>query len=320
MRSSTSHLAGGATSGRVYRLVVEITNTCNLACVMCPRQNMKRKARHMSREMFAEIIRANHPHLEFVSLNGFGEPLLHPNLIECLEVCRKHGVSAGISTNATQLDEEMALSLLACPPNQITIAFDGVTRETYESVRKGARFDAVLENVARFLRLRQTRRAKTHVVLQCICMTETKHEVRKFRDFFAPYRFDAIRIRQLTHSGKERSDTDYRNRSCSCYWLWNEPMVLSDGTVVPCCQDVNAELALGNIQQQPLARLWQEGTIRELRRKHAAGERDSIPICRACNMYQPGLVLSLGAACFNMTLLNRWVPAVETMISLMRYR
>ena len=144
-----------------------------------------------------------------------------------------------------------------------------------------------MENVTRVLRLREERKTRPFVVLQFIYMMDTKEQVRDFRRFFASYRYDAIRLRQLTYSGNRLQDADYRNRHCSCYWLWNEPMVVSNGTVVPCCQDVNADLALGNIGEKPLRVLWQEGRIQELQRKHAAGERETIPMCKACNMYQP---------------------------------
>jgi len=281
---------------------------------------MKRKVEYMTEEIFEKIIVGNHKNLEFVSLNGYGEPLLHPSLFEYLELCRKYKVPTGISTNCTRLNSEMAEKLLTGGPDQLTLAIDSVEKESYEKVRVEAVFDTVLENVKKFLKMREGRKKHTFVVLQCIYMTETKDQIRDFYRYFSDYKYDAIRIRQLTYSGGTRRDTNYRNRYSPCYWLWTEPMILSNGTVVPCCQDVNGALALGNIKEKSLSEMWEEGHIIELRRKHASGERASIPICKKCNMYQPGAALATEASIFDTALVNRWVPVIETTISFLRYR
>lgn len=313
------YLTGRETSSRIFRLVIEATNSCNLTCIMCPRNTMTRKIDHMGEEMFEKIIAESHDSLEFVSLNGYGEPLLHPALFKYLEICRKYHVPTGISTNCTKLHSEMVEKLLAEGPDQLILAIDSVEKKSYEQVRVGAVFENVLENVKDFLKRREERGNRSFVVLQCIYMRETKHQIRHFRNYFSAYTYDALRIRQLTYSGRNRQDADYKNRFNACYWLWMEPMILSNGTVVPCCQDVNGKLALGNIREKSLAEMWQEGYIRELRRRHAKGERASIPICKTCNMYQPGVVLAIGASVFDTALLNRWLPTIETTISSLRY-
>lgn len=320
LKSLKGYLTGSETSGKVYRLVIEITNACNLKCAMCPRNNMKRRVEHMGKEIFERIIIENHERLEFVSLNGYGEPLLHPNLFEYLEICRKYKVPTGISTNCTRLKGEMAEKLLTRGPDQLTLAIDGVEKESYEKVRVGAVFDNVLENVKRFLRMREGRKDHAFVILQCIYMTETKSQIHDFYGYFSDYKYDAIRIRQLTHSGGSRTDENYKHSFSPCYWIWTEPMILSNGTVVPCCQDVNGELALGNIREKSLSELWERGYIVNLRRKHANGQRASIPICKDCNMYQPSVFLALAASLLHTSRLNRWLPTVEAVIAFLRYR
>jgi len=320
LKSLQGHLQGRTWSGDVYRLVIEISNACNLKCIMCPRNVMKRKIEFMDGKTFESIIMPNHTKLEFVSLNGFGEPLLHPDLFEFLGLCREYGVRTGISTNCTLLDERKAVALLENPPDIITLAIDSVNRESFEKVRIGAKFDVVMENTRRFLRLCASSKRRPFVILQCIYMTETKDQVYAFKRAFAGYEYDAIRIRQLTYSGRERDDADYAHELCSCYWLWTEPMILSNGTLVPCCQDVNGRLVLGNIRDGSLNALWNRGYICELRAKHAAGQRAAIPICSQCNMYQPGWPLQVSASLLDTARTNSLVPTIETVISKFRYR
>ncbi|MBU0468971.1 MAG: radical SAM protein [Candidatus Omnitrophica bacterium] len=319
IKSINSYIKGKTTSGNVYRLVVEISNACNLKCSMCPRNNMERKVEFMTPKVFESIIKDNKETLEFVSLNGYGEPLMHPDLSKFLNICKKYKIKSGISTNCTLLDENRSKELLEDPPDQIILAIDGATSKSYEKVRVGANFDIVINNVKRFLDMRKEYKKKPFVVLQCIYLTETKSQINQFKELFKGYHYDAIRIRQLTHSGRDRSDSDYSNPMCSCSWIWNEPMILSDGTVVPCCQDVNGVLKLGNIFNDPLSKLWNTGSINSLREKHSSNMRKTINLCEQCNMYQPSWPLLLCSTFFNTKDLNMILPYAETMLSMHRY-
>lgn len=316
LSSALGHRLGTERAGGPFRLVVEISNVCNLRCAMCPRRFMRRPQRFMEPEAFEALLAAAGDGLEFVALNGYGEPLLHPQLPRLLDACRARGVGTGISTNCTRLTEAMARTLLDHPPDQLTLAVDGVEAAGYESVRVGASFAAVVENVRRFLRMKGD--GPPFTVLQCIQMTETKDAVPRFGELFAGLPFDAVRIRQLTFSGRERSDDAYANSRKSCFWLWNEPMVLSDGRLTVCCQDVNGDLALGQASDG-LATLWNGSRARHLRKLHATGRRQDIPACRDCNMYQPHPVLALGAALCPTALVGRLVPKAETLLSRLRY-
>ncbi|HBG60278.1 MAG: hypothetical protein A2Y03_03840 [Omnitrophica WOR_2 bacterium GWF2_38_59] len=319
IKSVNSYINGKTTSGNVYRLVIEISNACNLKCSMCPRNNMERKVEFMTSQAFESIIKDNKETLEFVSLNGYGEPLMHPELSRFLNICKTYKIKSGISTNCTLLDEKRSRELLENPPDLIILAIDGATSETYEEVRVGAKFDIVIKNVKRFLGMRKGYNKKPFVVLQFIYMTETKSQINKFKGLFNGYDYDSIRIRQLTHSGRNRTDSNYNNSMGSCSWIWNEPMILSDGTLVPCCQDVNGILKLGNIFNDPLSTLWNTGSINSLREKHSCNLRKTINLCEQCNMYQPSWPLLLCSTLFNTKDLNMILPYVETMLSMHRY-
>ncbi len=313
------HYLGNPQSGAVYRLVMEITNVCNLRCRMCPRNTMTRKNGHMDPHVFESIVQRNRRTLEFVSLNGYGEPLLSPNLFSFLRICRQNGVATGISTNCTALTAEKSEALLDNPPDLMILAVDGISPQTYEQIRVGACFDEVIANVKAFLKRCQGVKKRPFIVLQCISMAETRDEIRHFGRFFNGYPFDAIRIRQLTHTGNDQQDAAYTHRSSSCYWLWAEPMILQDGTLVPCCQDANGTLALGKVSDRSLDELWNHGRIEKLRALHASGQRDRIKTCRDCNMYQPGPLLASAAILFDTGRTNLMIPAVESMLAYRRY-
>ena len=85
-------------------------------------------------------------------LIGLGEPLLDSKIFDRIAYCEQHGVSTLLSTNGTLLDEKMSEKLLATPLAHITLSFDGASKETFETYRKGAKFEKVRENFVRFAR------------------------------------------------------------------------------------------------------------------------------------------------------------------------
>jgi sulfatase maturation enzyme AslB (radical SAM superfamily) len=96
------------------RLYVESTNLCNLSCIMCPKGlgEMTRPLGHMDPALFRSIADEMAPRVETAVLHIWGEPLLHPHLVDMLRYCHRLGLRTEISTNAVALTEEKSLELL----------------------------------------------------------------------------------------------------------------------------------------------------------------------------------------------------------------
>jgi len=306
------------------RLVIETTAKCNLRCKMClGATSLKRPRKDMSLKTFGNIIKQIKGKVEFVSLQGYGEPLLNHKIFDMIKIANKSGIRTGISTNATVLNTDKSIKLIDSGLDHLTFAFDGATKKTYEDIRRGAKYEKVINNIKNFLKIKQKLRSNIFVVIQCIFMKETEGEIQKFKKMWHTPGVDALRIRQITHGISqydEKTQEKLRNSPGKpCYWLWVEPAVFWDGTVVSCCQDVNAKITLGNINKQNLLKIWNSPKIQKMRRMHSCGQRRKISICKDCNMYQPSLPLAMGSSFFNTFTLNKLVPKVESFISRIRY-
>lgn len=302
---------------------IDSTNRCNLNCIMCPRQEMTRPLGDMDLGLFKKIIDDGSCFLEFVWLQDYGDPLLHKDILSMISYCRKKKIPCGISTNALLLDKELGEEILGAELDYILFAFDGATEETYEQIRKGSNYKRVVENIRNFLKVKERKRAKIFVAIQCIYMKETEDQIGAFRKMWLLPGVNALRIRQLTYSASRYgSQSRFKNpiSDLPCYWLWRNPHIKWDGTMVACCQDVNAIYNLGNLKDSSLTELWDGQVISDLRRVHLDGRRKELSLCRNCNMYQPNLALGIGAFIFNSAAINRWIPNLETMISSLRYR
>lgn len=306
------------------RLGIEVTNNCNLKCTMCPRNDMTRKVGDMGLDVFRKIIDDGKKHLELVALQDLGESLLNKDIFQMIKYCKENNVKTLLSTNSTLLNGEVAEKLLDSGLDYIIFAFDGVTKETYEGIRIGADYDQVIRNIRNFLNEKIKRGARMFCTLQCIYMKETEKEIKSFRRMWAIPGVDAIRIRQITH-GVDIDDARQRkfsniNYKLPCYWPWSDPYIKWDGTMVPCCQDINAIYPLGRIQDSSLDEMWNSEKMQSLRRIHLSGDYSIVPLCKGCNMYKPRAPLVLGSAFFNAFTLQKLIPKVESIICKLRYK
>ena len=86
------------------RMYLEITNVCNLRCAFCPGTN--RPQRFMTPEEFRQLAARLRPYGTYLMLHVMGEPLLHPQLAELLDIAGALGFRVCLVTNGTLLPRQ----------------------------------------------------------------------------------------------------------------------------------------------------------------------------------------------------------------------
>lgn len=82
---------------------IEVTTICNFDCHYCAGRDMEQ--RHMDMRVFARILAGFRPFTGMtVSLQGEGEPTLHPAFWDMVRAVRNHGLRAYTITNGTRVD------------------------------------------------------------------------------------------------------------------------------------------------------------------------------------------------------------------------
>jgi MoaA/NifB/PqqE/SkfB family radical SAM enzyme len=187
------------TEGLPLEIGVEVINICNLRCIMCPYEEMvTRKTRpqgKMSDPLFKKIIDEVAPFAELIYLHGLGEPLLHPKIFEFIKYAKKKGLRVGISTNAMLLDKTKSRKLLDSGIDYVILAMDGATKEIYEKIRVGGKFEQVEQNIRQFLQLKKERKRKPFTVIQFITMAENEKEVDLFSKKWQRKGANVVRIK-----------------------------------------------------------------------------------------------------------------------------
>ena len=271
------------------RIYLEITTCCNLSCSFCP--GTKRPAAFLSPENFHTLAAKLRPYGEHLYLHVMGEPLLHPQLPQLLEICRELGFRATLTTNGTLLPKKQE-ALLAAP----ALRKVSVSLHSFEANEAGD-FSAYLTGCTAFAHAAQKAGVLADFRLWNLDGAQTKglHDrnaeilERLHAAFPGVWKKNTWGWRLengVFVSFGERFDwpdeqAEERGNSGYCRALFDQIAVLSDGTVVPCCLDHEGTLALGNLFRQELSDILASPLARAIRGGFEKGER-AAALCRRC--------------------------------------
>ncbi len=164
------------------RLNVELTAYCNLKCIMCfGRQNYIREdksSRHVTIEEFVSILNGTDLNrLKMLNFAGTTEPLLNPDILPILTLCRENRIIVEFITNGMLLTPRIARQILGYA-SDIHISFGGSTKQTFESIRQGADFNLICENIRFLSKLKKSKNNQyPHIWLNPILMKRNIHEL-----------------------------------------------------------------------------------------------------------------------------------------------
>jgi radical SAM protein with 4Fe4S-binding SPASM domain len=275
-----------------FRLWIEPTNGCNLRCVMCPNSLPDRPPTAvMEMDLYRSLLDQVRGTVYDANLHHRGEPLLHPRLPEMIGLAREAGISTRLHTNATLLDAERGKALLEAGLDLISFSFDGFTPEAYAAIRRGADFDATLANIEGFLALKRERGGGRPVtIFETIGFPEVtvagQMAAREaLRDRLVGRGLDKFIVKAPHNWGGTLpgGEASAAGRFTPCTFPWFALVVLADGTVAPCPQDFYGKLAVGDLNRQTVAEIWNGEPLRALRRRMAARDVTGLDPCAACD-------------------------------------
>lgn len=136
-------------------LDIVMTKACNLNCTFCVSSTLE-NARWLEFETYERIAAELFPTASRLSICSGGEPLLYPRIRDVLRIAGDHGVKTLMVSNGMLLKEDVREWMVADQTLGIYyVSFDGSTKEVLERIRRGARFETIVENVTALSRRRQ---------------------------------------------------------------------------------------------------------------------------------------------------------------------
>jgi len=141
MNTSNKHMTEHPDNGSwlLNQIYFYLTEGCNLACRHCwlaPRFDADGSAYPtLAVELFETVIREAKPlGLGGVKLTG-GEPLLHPQIQQLLDIVRREKLSLTLETNGVLCTPAMAREIAKVPNRFVSVSIDGADIATHEWVR-----------------------------------------------------------------------------------------------------------------------------------------------------------------------------------------
>ncbi len=268
------------------RAYVEITNICNLRCSFCP--GTRREKRYMSPTTFRLLAEKLRPYVSYLYLHVMGEPLLHPQLSELLDIANALDFKVCLTTNGTLLAKRRDL-LLSKPPYKVSVSLHAMEGNGAGDLLP------YLTSVWDYVRPAASGGTICALRLWNIGGADQRNgEILGFLseklgawplDLPQP-RAGSWRLRERLYL-EQAEKFDWPDLSAPeehtrfCLALRDQVAVLADGAVVPCCLDHEGDVPLGDLLHQDLREVLASPRARALYEGFSQG-KPSEELCRRC--------------------------------------
>lgn len=261
-------------------LVLETVAACNLRCAYCvhgagllPRRTPALIDLGLVGRVLAQVgqVQTCYPAL-------WGEPTLHPQLLEILGAVRAHARSVVLTTNGTQVDERTAAGI-ARRVDRVLVGFPAATAATYAAICGADQFDAAVRGLRLLAAELPQATSWVYVVTRA-----NEHEIDAARALAAQLGVDLLlkpawllpgaraaaaaarALGRYDAAGTPRVDPH------TCRAFWEALQVLADGRVTTCCYDFGNEVVVGDAgTQHVIDDIWHGAAYAALRAEHTAG-------------------------------------------------
>ncbi|MBN2459173.1 radical SAM protein [Candidatus Woesearchaeota archaeon] len=283
-----------------YIVDVEITNWCNLQCIFCGQQAMTREKGFMSMKLLSKLADECAKHKTPMRFIGWGEPFMHPKIMEFCKYAKSKGVVIHISNNGLAIKPRQIQELVDLQVDSIIFSFQGATKEQYQIMRNNTRYDDLKKNILKLVELRGDKE-KPFIHITTTITNETKEEVDSFVKYWGNIvDYVGVGITNLSYIPIEsiksaavvkkleslKPQETIKKCYIPCVEVYQKLTVNWDGKVSCCCNDYDNLLNVGDLNKSSISDIWNNSV--ELKCFRGLLDRNmhaSLTACRNC--YRP---------------------------------
>jgi MoaA/NifB/PqqE/SkfB family radical SAM enzyme len=284
---------------------IDPVNVCNLRCPLCPtgRGVLARPRGRMALPDLRRIVDEIAPYAYRIEMYNWGEPLLHPDIVDMIRYASEKRISVGLSSNLNRFEPGTARELVRSGLSQLVVSIDGASQETYAAYRRQGELDRVLANLRLLLDARREAGTRRPLVIwRMLVGRHNEHEVEEVRQlahqagadcFLTDVLYvdtrDPDQIREWLPTDERYRPPGYRQEQpqnrWSCYDLWESMVINWDGGVSPCCWLHDPQFDFGNALTASVRQVWTGPHYASARRVvgRRRGRPDDVPtVCHRC--------------------------------------
>lgn len=141
---------------------IEITNRCNYHCLMCQRIPLKVPLKDMDYNLYKKII-GKIRKVNEVILTGWGEPLMHPKLMEMIKYAKGKNKKVSLTSNGSLLTAKKIDDLIDNKIDSISFSVDKIV---FEKKTQSHPIGKQLESIKEFIKESKERKTNIRVIIQ----------------------------------------------------------------------------------------------------------------------------------------------------------
>jgi wyosine [tRNA(Phe)-imidazoG37] synthetase (radical SAM superfamily) len=248
------------------RIKIESCGVCNHSCIICPCAVQEEKHGIIDDNLCRRIIYdAFNAGARELSLSLNGEPLLNPKLQEYISLAKNVGYDyVFINTNGELLDRDTASILLDANLDCVKVSVNAGNPESYRLIHGSDCFESVIENILLFNKLRNERNQQCKLFVSFIATKENLYEAGQLRFKIDKHVDDFIVINAFSRGWLPENvafetsllgNDDY-SISYPCGQLFDTAVVLAEGYLVVCCQDLDKSTVIADLREISIKDAW----------------------------------------------------------------
>ena len=296
---------------------VEPTNKCNYKCPHCQVTHWNKTKLDLDLNSFKKII-GQFPKINFIKLQGMGEPLLCGEFFEMIEYAQSQAINIEFFTNGSICNSKFISAIEKMNRTRIKFSLDGATENTFSKMRPNSNFDKVTNNIRKIIDKRGNNKWP-EISFWTVLTSENFDEVEKILYLVKELKADYIVFQMFLNNWVKQdiaeinkvlrvnfnntavqneldkakgiaksisvdlriTNDNHLTKKQKCKWPFTSTFIAANGDVVPCCIISDSSvIKMGNIFNDNFSDIWNSKSYQDLRR--SIKEHKLYDFCKPC--------------------------------------
>ena len=176
---------------------IEVTNRCNLQCIMCRQEARIQEIKTLDFNLFKKLDPL-FTSLLSAYLYGIGEVLTYPYVMDMFDYLLSFEINVGLLTNGILISNKMGEEWVKKGLYKLSVSVDGATPATYERIRRGASYDRLFANIRMIDQLKKEYNTRRPIItFNFVAMRDNIHELPDVVDLARRYGAEEVIVSDL---------------------------------------------------------------------------------------------------------------------------
>ena len=262
---------------------IETNLLCNGGCSFCPRDKAVRERKTMKDEVWRKIIDESRGRSIIYRPFMVNEPLTDKRMAEIIRYIKTDETArVELNSNGSLLTEELGVELIDAGLDVIRFSVDGFSEESFRNSGRWDDFNKVVENINKFIVLKNRMKSDVFVWVRMIDMDVNKNEQEDYLTYWAERADKAVIVDLYNWPWTVQEKPVMK----PCPKISKEMFFNTDGKAVLCCWDNYTKGVVGDINDDTVEEIWNGEINRRYREYLKSGRRDLIALCSRCDGYE----------------------------------